>query len=84
MPGQSGPGSDGNKGVLHIPQSPRITGTSRSDCLVSNPGHSLGGVLPPCRGAVGVFYSPSRLGNPATQGQYLSLRGNGRAVIGDI
>ena len=26
-------------------------------------GHSLGGVLPLCRGAVGVFYSPSRLGN---------------------
>ena len=26
-------------------------------------GHSLGGVLPLCRGAVSVFYSPSRLGN---------------------
>ena len=26
------------------------------------PGHSLGGVLPLCREAVGVFYSPSRLG----------------------
>ena len=41
-PGQSGPGSDGNEGVLRIPQSPSITGTSPSDCLVSYPGHSLG------------------------------------------
>ena len=40
---QSGPGSDGNERVLCIPQSSRITGTSPSDCLVSYPGHSLGG-----------------------------------------
>ena len=33
--GKSGPGSDGNKGVLCIPQSSSITGTSLSDCLVS-------------------------------------------------
>ena len=26
------PGSDGNEGVLHIPQSSRVTGTSPSDC----------------------------------------------------
>ena len=42
-PGQSGPGSDGNEGVLRIPQSSSIAGTSPSDCLVSYPGHSLGG-----------------------------------------
>ena len=36
--GQSGTGSDGNKGVLHMPQSSSITGTSRSDCLASYPG----------------------------------------------
>ena len=41
--GQSGPGSDGNKGVLCIPQSSSLTGTSPSDCLGSYPGHSLGG-----------------------------------------
>ena len=35
MPGQSGPGNNGNEGVLHIPQSPSITGTLPSDCLVS-------------------------------------------------
>ena len=29
---------------------------------MSLPGHSLAGVLPLCRGAVGVFYSPSQLG----------------------
>ena len=34
-PGQSGPGSDGNEGVLCIPQSSSITETSPSDCLVS-------------------------------------------------
>ena len=62
-PSQSGPGSNGNEGVLCIPQGPSITGTSPSDCLVSYPGHSLGVVLPLCRGAVNVFYSPSQLGN---------------------
>ena len=35
MPGQSRPGSNGNEGVLRIPQGPSITGTSPSDCLVS-------------------------------------------------
>ena len=39
--GQSGPESDGNEGVLHIPQSSCITGASPSDCLVSYLGHSL-------------------------------------------
>ena len=39
--GQSGPGSDGNEGISRIPQSSSITGTSLSDCLVWNPGHSL-------------------------------------------
>ena len=33
--GKSGPGSNGNEGVLHIPQSSSITGTLQSDCLVS-------------------------------------------------
>ena len=44
--GQSGPGSDGNEGILYIPQSSSITGASSSDCSVSYPGHLLGGVLP--------------------------------------
>ena len=57
--GQSGLWSNGNEGVLCIPQSPSITGTSPSNCLVSYTGHSLEvEVLPLCRGAVGVFYSP--------------------------
>ena len=50
-----------SEGVLRIPQSSSITGTSPSDCLVSYPGHSLGGILPLCRGTVGVLYSPGRL-----------------------
>ena len=44
--GQSELGSSGNKGVLRIPQSFRITGVSPSDCLVSYPGHSLGESYP--------------------------------------
>ena len=39
-PGQSGPGSNGNEGVLRIPQiTPALLGTSPSDSLVSYPGH---------------------------------------------
>ena len=64
--GQSEPGSDGNKGVLRIPQSPSITGNTPSDCLVSFTGNSLGVVLPLCREAVGVFYNLSRLGKWAS------------------
>ena len=52
--GQSGPGSDGNKGVIRILQSSSIAGTSPSDCW--------GGVLLLYREAVGVFYSPSQRG----------------------
>ena len=45
--GPSGPGIDGNEGVLHVPQSSRITGTSLSGCLVTYPRYSLGGGLTP-------------------------------------
>ena len=60
--GQGGPGNYGNEEVLRIPQSSSITGTSPSDCSVSYTRTLVGGVLPLCRDAVGVFYSPSRLG----------------------
>ena len=59
--GQSGPGSNENEGVLHIPQSSR-TGASPSNGLVSYPEHSLGVNLLNWRAAFGVFYSPSWLG----------------------
>ena len=39
-PGQSGPGSNSNERVLHIPQTSGI-GASLSDGLVSYPEHSL-------------------------------------------
>ena len=58
--GHSGPVSDGNKCVLHIPQSTSITEASPSDRLVSYPGHAFGEALPFCRDAVRVFCSPSR------------------------
>ena len=40
--GLSGPGSNGNERVFHIPQCSSNTGTSPSDYLVSYPRHSLG------------------------------------------
>ena len=57
------------KGYSTFPQGSSIAGTSPSDCLVSYPGQSLGGILPLCRGAVGVFYSPP----PQPTGQYSVL-----------
>ena len=59
IPGQNGPGSNGNEEVLHIPQSSR-TGVSLSDSLVSYLGHLLMGILPIFGDAVGVFYSLSQ------------------------
>ena len=60
IPVPSGPGSDGNEGVLRIPQIFSITRIWPSDCLFPYPRHSLGsGVLPLCRKAVGVHYSLS-------------------------
>ena len=44
--GLSGPGRDVNEGVLRIPQSSSITGTSPSVCLVLYPGFSLGRSYP--------------------------------------
>ena len=46
-PGQSTPRSGGNEGVLHIPQSFSITGSSLSDCLVLYSGHSLAAEMQP-------------------------------------
>ena len=63
-PSQSGPGNNSNERVLCILQSSSITGASPSDCLMSYPGYWFGGWggLLLCRDAVGVFYSPNRLG----------------------
>ena len=55
-PGQRKPGSNG------ITQSSSFTGISPLDCLVSCQ-DTHWRVLPLCRGAVGVFYSRSRLSN---------------------
>ena len=41
-PWQSGDGSDGNEGVLQIPERSSIIGASQSECLISYSGHSLG------------------------------------------
>ena len=60
--GMSEPGSDGNEGVLRIPQSSNITGTSPSDCLCHIQDTRSEEVLPISREAVDVFYNPNRLG----------------------
>ena len=62
IPGQSGPGSNGNEGVLSIPQSPNTTRASLSDCLVSSPEYSLGGGSYLSAEVLSVYStSPSRL-----------------------
>ena len=72
-PGQSGPGNDGNEGVLRIPQTSSISGLHSSKhqnyCslnirLFNAISRTLDGEwgLPLYRDAVGVFYSTNRLG----------------------
>ena len=61
-PGQNGPGSNGNKGVLSIPQSSSITEASPSNFLMSYPGHTLWESYSFCSDAVGIFCRSSRLG----------------------
>ena len=61
--GRSGPESDGNEGVRCIPQSSSITGATTSNCLNFISRTLIGvEVLRLNRDAVGVFYSPNRLG----------------------
>ena len=45
--GQNGPGRDGTKGVLRIPQSSSISGTSPADYVALYSGQSFGGSLIP-------------------------------------
>ena len=67
-PGQSGPGSDGNEGVLYIPPKHQHYWklTIWLFCVI-NRAFIWGGVLPLCRGAVSVFYSSRLLGNAQSQ-----------------
>ena len=58
--GQNGPGSNGNKGVLHIFQISN-TRASLSDCLTSYPGHSLGYVQQPHLTELASIYSATLL-----------------------
>ena len=60
-PSQSEPGSNDNKGVLHIPESFK-TGASLLNGLVLYPGHSLQEDLLFCRDVVDIFYSLRQLG----------------------
>ena len=62
-PDQSGPGSDGNEGILCIPQISSIISASPSNRFVSYQ-DTHWSVLPLCRDLDGVFFSSSRLRYP--------------------
>ena len=51
-----------------FPKAP-LTGASSSDCLRSYPEHTLFGVLPLCRVAFSVFYSPTRVSRGQGSGE---------------
>ena len=59
--GYNRPASNGNGEVLHAHQS-SWTVALPTYCVVSHQGHLLQGVLPLCRGAVGILYSHHWLG----------------------
>ena len=63
IPDLSGSGSNGDDGVLRIPKSPTLLEPHHQIVLCHKQDTRWGGFLPLYRGAVGVFYSPSRLGN---------------------
>ena len=73
--GQSGPGTNGNKGVLRIPQSSSIIGTSSSDCLVSYTGHSLG------KGLTTLQRCSWCILQPQPTEQYASIANNPRSTL---
>ena len=60
--GQGGPGSDGNEGVLRIPQSSCIYEVLTIGLFSVISRTLIEGVLPPCGVVVGVFYGSGRLG----------------------
>ena len=74
-PSQSGPGSDGNKGVLHIPQSSFINGASSSDCLVTYNQDTHWGSLPPLQRCSWCILQPQMTGHEYCQ-VFLSYTNN--------
>ena len=80
-PGQIGPGSNGNEGVLCIPQSSSITAASPSDCLVSYPGHLLGGDLTLLQRRSRCILQPQPNGQVALWFQYYRQRKSIKMVM---
>ena len=64
IPGQTGPGSGGNEGILRILQSSSITGTTLADCLMLYLGQSLleGGGLTPLQRSSRCILQPQPTG----------------------
>ena len=71
-PSHSEPGSDSNEGVLCIPNTPALLVPHHQivSCLIQD---TRWGVLPVCRDAIGVFYSPSRLGNDKNSWNHITV-----------
>ena len=61
-PAQSGPTSNGNEGVQRIPKAPALL-EPHHPIIYCSIKDTRWCVLPLCIDAVGVFYSPSQLGN---------------------
>ena len=61
-PGQSGSGSNGSEGVFRIPTAHGLEPHHQMQCSVLSKTLVGEDVLPLCRDAVGVFYTPNRLG----------------------
>ena len=72
-PNLSGPGSNGNEGVLCIPQNSIITGPSTSNCLMSYPGHSLGGEFYPSA-EMQLVYSTAQVNWTIRYSEYFNTR----------
>ena len=71
-PGQSGPWSDGNEGVLCIPQSSIIISALSSGCFVSYPEHSLRGSYPSAEKQSAYFSAPANSARPVRISELVS------------
>ena len=63
IPGQSGPGSDGNEGHFTFLKAPALLECHHQIVKIHIQNTRFGVVLPLCSGVVSVFYSPSTMGN---------------------
>ena len=73
IPGQNEPGSNGNEGMLRIPQSSSITETKLSDCLVSYRGLSGVGSYPSAEAQSVYSTAPANWANKPAKGYFNAM-----------